>query len=303
MCADGTLSHFDRDGAPVLIANQRSDRQLAEMVAMQDGIMAGIAAIDGLLGDRDAAPAAQEILQRQIGRMIETAMLHPTAEEAETIGAWKHEAKVDAMPALAFNDLAFDLTRLEYLGWPALQEAGRDQVYWPAAAFRRLSERAADVFAAAADGGYTAAHMSSDPLLGTVALCPDLGVGFDQHREGAIALRVNAFGRGEISAALKGVGPEGYVRLRLRWPAARAVVRLDRIVVGFTVDDARSVVEIPAAQVTWTGARDLGGGECLIEAKDAEAVIDLNRHVPPQPHGLDLELRFKYLRLDPIFQA
>lgn len=294
MCDAGTLSHFDQAGAPVLLPSQRAPQQIQEMTAMQDGVMAGLAAINDLLGPSDTAPA---VLQRQVGRILENAMLYPTAEEATAIGGWRHEAKVDAMPTLAFNDLAFDLSRIEYGGWPALQEAGRDHVYWPAAAYRRLHERAAEAFAAAGDG-YAADHLFSEPLLGALAICPDLGVGFDARREGAVPLKMNAFGRGEMNLALKAAGPEAYTRLRLRWPSARAVVRVDRVAIALTVDNQHRVIEI--GQLAWSGARDLGGGEHLIE-KDAEAVIDLSMHVPPQPHGLDLELRYKYLRLDPIF--
>jgi hypothetical protein len=41
MCDEGSPSHYDDSGTPVLLANQRSRRQLDEMATMQDGIIAG----------------------------------------------------------------------------------------------------------------------------------------------------------------------------------------------------------------------------------------------------------------------
>ncbi len=297
MCAAGSLSHFDQMGMPVLLANQRSAKQLAEMAVLQDGIMAGAAAINALLGDRDDSPAASAALQRMAASIIETAMLYPTAQEAAAIGAWKHEAKVDAMPALALNDAAIDLVGLEYGGWPVLQDAGRDHVYWPAAAFARLGSLAGEAYAQGTSDAYGPDHLDSGPMLGAVSICPDIGIGFDERRQGSVALKTNAFGRGQMSLGLKAEGPEAYVRLHLRWPTARAVVRLDRATATFTVNGVPRSVDIPNVQ--WAGAHDLGKGEFLIER--GETVLDLAAHIPPQPHALDLELRFKYLRLDPLF--
>ena len=291
MCDEGSLSHYDDHGVPVLLPNQRDRKQLDEMAVLQDGILAGASAYDSVvLADADS-PA----LRRQLGRMVEVAMLHPTTDEARAMGTWKHEAKVDAMPALALNDAAIDPASIEYGGWAALQAAGRDQLYWPAAAFGRLG--LSDVYAAGVEGAYTARHLDSGHLLGRIAICPDVGIGFDGRREGAVELRTNSFGRGQITVSLKTEGPDAYVRLRLTWPKSRALVTLDRIIATYIVDGRPSAVQVVASE--WTGACDLGGGERLIEG--GATVIDLGAVTPPKTHALDLELRFKYLRLDPLF--
>ncbi|MBM3514721.1 MAG: hypothetical protein FJX59_13565 [Alphaproteobacteria bacterium] len=299
MCNEGTLSHYDAAGAPVLIANQRSATQLEQMSAMQYGIMAGVAAINALIGRRDEAPEAAASLQSNVAAIIEAAMLYPTSEEATSIGAWKHEAKVDAMPAVAFTDLAFDATELEYGGWDALQRLGRDQVYWPAAALHRLGTKAVEAYAGGATGAYSSSVLNADPLLGVIQICPDLGIGFDERRQGAVPLAVNAFGRGVVAATLKGPTPEAYVKLRLRWPAARAAIGIDRVVVHFDADGGRRSVTLGGPEIAWSGGEAAGGARIVGGA--AETVLDLSRHVPPGPHGLDLEVRFKYLRLDPLF--
>ncbi len=294
MCPEGSLARYDAQGLPVLLPNQRDPAQLAQMQALQDGILAGMAAADVLLGD---APA--EALQSQAAAIIAAAMLHPTSEEAATIGAWRHEANFDLGDVRRLADLAFSPADLEYRSLHILQNLGRHQVYWPAAALMAANPFIADAFAAGAEESYKPAHLTAGPLLGGLQICPDLGVGFDTKRQGAVPLAVNALGRCEVQVVIKPAGIEAYKRLRLTWPNARAVMELDHVGATYIGEHERRAAKI--GPMAWSGAQPLpGGGHVSVAGTAAEVVFDLEA-APPWPHALELTLRLKYLKLDPVF--
>ncbi len=305
MCPEGSLAHFDEAGRPVLLANQRNPAQIAQMEAMQDGILAGVSAINALLGGLSETPTEHPVLKAQLERLIQAALLHPTPQEAETIGSWHHEANFDLSDLRRLKDLSFDGGALQYQGWPGLQSIGRQQVYWPGAAFASAAPFFASVFAAGVRETYAADHLTSGPALGSIVITPDLGVGFDSRREGAVPLTVNAFGRGEISVTVKGPGPEAFRRLRLALPAARAVVGFDAFTAAFSGERDHKVVNLledSARRLTWTHAEP-GAANTRTTAKEGATLeADLASDVPPWGHSLTLRLRFKYLRLDDLFR-
>ncbi len=301
MCPEGSLSHFDEKGEPVLLPNLRDETQIAQMEAVQAGILDGVAAINEHLGDLAATPADAPELKAQIAAILESSHLHPTAQEAATVGAWRHEAKIDFTGAHKLTDLSFDGPLLEYRGWPGLQDINLDQVYWPAAAFVAADPYIAEVYAAGTKDAYQAANLTAGPLLGRVTVCPDAGAGFDERRQGTIPIAANTFGRAELTAAIKGVGPDAYQRLRITWPAARSIVSLDSMTVTTTSEADRNTQAVDLRDATWSNVRDLGNG--LIETgPGAQCVIALPPP-PPPPHGLEMSLRLKFLRLDPLFGA
>ena len=301
MCREGSLEAFDDQGQPVLLPNQRDGVQLAQMEAVQDGIIAGVAAINQLLGGLERTPASDPTLKGQIAQIISGALLHPTPEEAAAIGGWKHEANFDLTDVRRLADLAFSPAELEYRGWPSLQGLGRHQVYWPAAALTAANPFIGAGYARGLDETYGAAHLTSGPLLGGVTICPDMGVGFDTKRQGIVPLPVNAFGRGEIQVLVKPFGPEAYWRLRFTWPDGRAIVQIDGVAADYLGEHERRAAELRPA--VWTGAFKILPGIYMTEpGKAAEVVIALNTP-PAWPHALELILRFKYLKLDPIFGA
>ena len=301
MCREGSLEAYDDTGAPILLPNQRDAGQLAQMEAMQDGIMAGVAAVNRLLGGLDRTPAATPTLRAQIAQIISGALLRPTPEEAAAIGGWKHEANFDLTDVRRLADLAFHPAELEYRGWPALHQLGRHQVYWPAAALTAANPFLGAGYAQGVDMAFEASHLTAGPMLGGVVICPDMGAGFDSKRQGVMPLAVNAFGRGEIEAMIKPFGPEAYWRLRFSWPDARAIVQIDAAAAAYIGEHEQRPAEL--RPVTWTGAFKILPGVYMIEpGKPAEAIIALNTP-PAWPHALQLILRFKYLKLDPIFGA
>src|SRR5262249_46713174 len=148
MCREGSLSHYDANGEPVRLPNQRDDAQLAQMEVLQDGILAGAGAINRLLGDLTATPHHVSGLAAQVGRMVEAMLLYPSREEVDTVGLWQHEANFDLTDRRRLVDLGFDPGLLEYRGFAALAEVGRQNVYWPAAAFARTNPFIAAAYAA-----------------------------------------------------------------------------------------------------------------------------------------------------------
>jgi hypothetical protein len=71
------------------------------------------------------------------------------------------------------------------------------------------------------------------------------------------------------------------------------VIAIDRISVGYGVAGTTRAVVL--------GAERIDAGAARIPEPGAETIVDLARLAPPQPHSLDLEMQFKYLRLDPMF--
>lgn len=299
MCRDGSLDRYGDDGEPLCLPNLRSHQQLAQMEAMQDGILAGVAAVNRLLGDLACTPAAEPALKAQVGRMLECMMLHPTAEEAATVGAWQHEANFDITDRRRLTDLAFDPGALEYRGLAALAEVDRHHTYWPAAAFTNVSAFLADAFAAGAGGVHNPALLTSGPLLGSLSVIPDLGTGFDESRAQAAPLAINAFGRGEIALTIKPLGAESYARVKLVWPTAQAVIAV--IPPVFVCKGERETRGLAVNGLAWSGTKEIFQGVQLTTG-DAEAVVDLGRP-PTFAHSIEMTLRFKYLRLSPIFGA
>jgi len=306
MCDEGSLIGFDAAGNIELLPNRRSEKQLAEMHAMQDGIVAGVRAINTLLGSLDATPAVgNDDLARQAASIAANAMLYPTIDEAKHIGSWRHEAKVDAMPTMSFSGTTFDFSRLEYGGWVALQSATRDQSYWPGAAFHIADTSVGEAYANGVRNAFSAQQLLSNPLLGGISICPDLGAGYDVRREGKLAMNVNVFGRGFFGTTIKSMGPEAYQKLRMVWPAARAVIQIDRLTLTVTSESGVRHVDLmaqPVSQITWQGTKPLDGG-AVIAPSQAVTILDVESFAPPVPHSLDLELRFKYLQLDSILNA
>ncbi len=298
MCRDGSLAAYDDAGAPVLLPNLRDAAQLAQMESLQDGIRAGLAAVNGLLGDFHSTPHDSAALAAQAGRMVEAMILHPTAEEAATVGNWLHEANFDLADKRRLTDLAFDPAQLEYRGLAALQDIGRHQAYWPAAALARVNPFLAEAFAAGASGGYGPAQLTAGPVLGGLTLIPDLGAGFDPKRGGGVALAVNAFGRAEIAVPIKSFGAEAFRRIKLIWPAAAAVAGLDQV--GILARGEREQRRVDVISQEWSGAGEIAPGVRQIGAGPAEVILTL-ADPPPFAHALEMTIRLKYLRLDPLF--
>ncbi|MDX2142278.1 MAG: hypothetical protein SFV19_02885 [Rhodospirillaceae bacterium] len=304
MCRDGSLSHYDDAGQAVFLPNQRDEKQLAEMEALQAGILFAARAADALLGPDSRTPLlGNAALQRQVAASIEAMLLYPTLDEARTIGGWRHEANFDLTDLGRLTDLAFEPAELEYRGFAALTGVGRHQVYWPAAAYVLANPYLRDAYAAGAGEGFTADHLTAGPLVGGLTFVADFGAGFDDKHKRVAALELNAFGRMQLIFTLKAMGPEAIKRLSLRWPVGRAVIALDRVELIITSDSGKQTVDLlsPPHGPAWSGAREIAPGVCLTEGAGAETVLDFSSAIPGGRHALDLMLRLKYLKIDRVF--
>ncbi len=305
MCPEGSLAAYDDDANPILLPNQREPEQLLQMESMQDGIVAGVAAINDFLGGFDKTSGETLALKKQVARIIRASLLYPTNDEAETVGAWRHEANFDLADVRRLKDLSIDATALQYQGWPALQELQRPHCYWPAAALVSVNPYIAAVYAAGAQGAYEPAHLTSGPMLGGISICPDVGIGFDARREGGLALSVNAFGRGDVAATIKTLTPEIYRSLRLRFPKNRAVLTVDQIVLTYVGEQQRKTVALTKAagfdRLRWANVSPGEHGAMFTTPAGAEVVIDLTDVAPPWVHALHFQVQFKYLSLGNVF--
>ena len=298
MCREGSLVRYDDAGAPVLLPNQRTDLQLAQMEVLQRGILAGAGAINRLLDGFETTPPGDQALKGQVTHLLEGMMLYPTPEETETIGVWHHEANLDITDRRRLIDLAFDPSALEYQGLAALAEVGRQHTYWPAAAFAHVDPFLRDAYAAGVLGLADPALFTSGPLLGGLTVTPDFGAGFDDSRARTVPLAINAFGRGEIVLTIKDAGAEPLVRVKFVWPAAQAVIAI--IPPVFTCRGDKDSRGLAVNGLAWSGAKEIFQGVQLTDGTETAAIVDVGRP-PPFPHAVEMTLRFKYLRLAPIF--
>ena len=306
MCSEGSLADYADTGEPELLPNLRATSQLSQMDAVQEGILAGLGAANSLLGDLESTPAGGLNLKRQISAIITTALLYPTRQESETIGAWYHEANFDLSDQRRLSDLLIDTGELEYKGWSVMQEVGRDQCYWPAGALTLVDPFIADIFSSGAGQGYEPDHLTSGSILGGLAICPDLGVGFGAKQEGVVPLAVDVFGRGEITLTIKSLGPDVYQRLRLRFPPAMAVLSLDELMLTYDGEhEHRTIVFSEGGgfdRLTWKNVEHEVLETTAVLGKNMEVTIDLSDDTPSWLHAVHLRLRYKYLRLERLFQ-
>ena len=92
MCPEGSLDAFDQSGDPELLPSQRMSSQIAQMEAMQEGILACAGAIIETLGDTCLISPG---FISQAAEIVKQAMAHPPQSEVDTIGSWLHEANFD----------------------------------------------------------------------------------------------------------------------------------------------------------------------------------------------------------------
>ncbi|MCB2106633.1 MAG: hypothetical protein KDE14_02980 [Rhodobacteraceae bacterium] len=302
MCREGSLSHFDASGQPVLLPSLRNESQLVQMEALQDGIVAGVESINQLWGSLDAHPGDDPAIRRHATAILTAAILYPSQREIASIGQWQHEANAnlaDVRKLAEFAPTPDELSLIAERGWPALQDIGRLSVYWPAAAFSAADPFLGDVFAAGARDSYRAKHLTSGAALGAVMMTPDTGNGFDPSRRGSLPLETNPFGRGTMAAAVKPFGAETYRRIALSWPKVRAIISLDRVEATYVGETDRVVTVLKADDIAWRAARDVAPG--VVETAADGSVAEFTLNPPSWLHAVEIDIHFKYLRLDGLF--
>lgn len=296
MSPEGSLDSFDEAGQPVLLPSQRPASQIAQMEAMQAGILYGVTAILEQLGaDAVISPGYQD----HAAEIVKQAMLHPMPEDVRTIGAWLHEANFDLSDQRALADLRVDPARLEYGGASMWSSLERHEAYWPQAALARLAPVLSDA-ATLVGEGHGAEAFSSGSTLGALSIVPDLGVGPDERKAIVVPLAVSTLGRGEIQVRIKAMGPDAYQALALSWPTARSVIMVDQCAVLFRGDHEQKIEDVTQA-LKVEGEAQVIQGTVMTGDAGATHTLDVSALLPAWSHSLDILLRFKYLRTDRIF--
>ena len=295
MCPEGSLDDIGEDGQPDLLPSQRPASQIAQMEAMQEGILAGVGSILDLLGQEAATNPAFIDHAAEIAKQ---SMLYPTPAEVVTVGSWLHEANFDLSDQRALADIRVDPAHLEFGGVTAWSTLARHEAYWPQAALARLNPAMAGAAVALDGGKANASSFSSGSALGVLTLVPDIGVGVDDRKSMHIPLEVSAIGRGEIQAEIKPFGPEAYQALHVQWPSVKSVVVVERCAVQYRGETEQSVVDV-TSKLSIDG--ETQEGPIMVGSAGGSVTIELGSTLPPWPHGLDLLFRFTYVRLDRIF--
>ena len=297
MCPEGSLDDFDENGQPDLLPSQRPASQIAQMEAMQDGILAGAGAILDVLGkDCVATPA----FLSHTAEIVKQSMLYPTPLEVATVGSWLHEANFDLSDQRALADLRVDPAQLEFGGATAWSSLARHEAYWPQGALARVAPALGEAAALISSGMATADQFTSGTALGVLTLVPDLGVGADDQKSMPVPLALSTLGRGEIQSEIKSFGPQAYQALQLHWPSAASVVRIERCAVLYRGEAEQSVVDV-TSKLSIDSGEEIQNGVIQMGAAGGSTTIDLVSSLPPWPHSLDLLLRFTYVRLDRVF--
>lgn len=297
MCEDGSLETFDPGGVPVFLENQRDETQFHQMTVLQGGIIAGVNAIMDLLGDESAA--SQSFVDHA-GEIIRQAMLRPTRQEADTIGQWLHEANFDLTDRRTIADLRTDPAKLELGDGATWLNIERHEAYWPAAALQRVAPHLAEPAAVLRENSENGNGSVQGALLGTVMLCPDIGVDFDDRRQMAAPLIVFSDGRGEVTCSIKPFGPEAYQAVRVSLPKVKSEFTVNHCAVVYRGERETREADV-TAEVTVSGDIEDHDGVKRAGPGGADLLIPLQSSIPAWSHALDLQLRLTYLRIDRKF--
>ena len=97
---------------------------------------------------------------------------------------------------------------------------------------------------------------------------------------------------------LKDIRADSLTRIKLTWPAAQAVIAI--IPPVFVCRGERETRGLAVNGLEWFGTKEMFQGVQMTSGDDASTIVDLGRP-PAFSHAVEMTLRFKYLRLAPIF--
>ncbi|MEQ8509599.1 MAG: hypothetical protein RIB43_11380 [Rhodospirillaceae bacterium] len=299
MCPEGSLDGFGEDGQPEFLPSQRSPEQITQMEMVQQGILDGATAIFETLG-RDAV--GSDAFLETAADIVEQAILYPSPEEVSSIGGWLHEANFDLKDQRTLTDLRVDATRLEYSDVSLWTSLGREEVYWPQAALSKAASDLMDVNAAVSKGVLDPNQMGTKIAIGALTLTPDIGVGLDHRNAIQIPAKLTAHGRGEIQAEVKDFNPSAYQAIEIKFPESAAAIVIDQCAVLYRGEAEQKVLDV-TRNIKLNETMVVAGQVAVLDARAGYMMLDLSATIPPWPHSLELLLRFKYLRLDPVYSS
>jgi len=258
----GSLLGFESDGSLRSATERRSRAQVAQKLAVQQGIRAFQ---DLWAAQRSGAPwlldlsgaHARRLLLAAVARLVAS----PSVEEALAFGAWAHDDNFGATGADPLVGAEALATVRNASVW-GLGQLSMDDTYWPAAAARLGNPALSAIYAATLRGEVDPLEVSARSELGDVGIFVDEGDDFAAGPTARVPALLSPQGRTQVRARLEVRGAE---RVRIDPPGVPALLRLDglRLTLHTTVDEDPVVVQLhsfdePGAGVVggrWVGPR------------------------------------------------
>ncbi|WP_131745668.1 HAD-IA family hydrolase [Frankia sp. Cppng1_Ct_nod] len=297
----GSLVGFDEARNPVLGTDHTSRTQIAQRVAVQDGVLAyqrewlryrRSETPMPSLSDDGARLAALRTLARFVSR--------PTPEEAFAFGVWAHDDNFgsDVSEGLLPADL---LRRMPYLTPADLEKIPMQELYWPAGVAAVANRPLAVVSGLAASAGICAVEVSPEAAAGPVEVYVDTGADFVNGPKKAAVTRSGRDGLSLVRLRVDGVGVR---RVRVDPAGRRGLMRLDWLRLSFHLNNAAEPypVEITSvlddARLHLVGARALQSNLIEIVSDDPQFVYALDSvsqaHLAAT-YAIDVEIAFGWL--------
>jgi FMN phosphatase YigB (HAD superfamily) len=304
----GSLTGFEADLTPVLGENRVSRTQVAQRVAVQDGVLAYQSEwLRYRRGETEMASLSSKGARTAALRSLARFVARPTVEEAFTFGSWAHDDNFgsDTSEGLLPDQL---LRRMAYLTPADLEKIPMQELYWPAGVAAASNRPLAVISGLAAAAGISAEEVSPEAAAGTIELYADLGADFVNGPKETVTTRS---GRDGLSLARLRIDAVGARRLRIDPAGRRGLMRLDWLTFAFHINNApdpytitiTSIPDTPELQVI--GARVLQPNLLEILGDDPQLIFTLDGGRHPQlgaTYAVDVEMAFGWLgiRSEPL---
>ena len=302
MSDEGTLVGLDADAQPVTAPERMPRLQVAQKVAVQQGV----AAFQDLwLAYRQGAPTLLSLSTPHARRLLLAPLtrLHarPTVCEALAFGSWAHDENFGAIT----SDLLVDeqtLERARYLSPAGLEALTMRDAYWPAGAARLANPPLAAVHAGVLAGDLVADDVSPPSELGDFEVYVDEGEDFHAGPKAVVSVLLSPQGRALVRARL---ATTRACRVRVDPPGRRSLLRLDwlRISLHTTASQEPVVVVLRSLQedgCALVGLRWVGPGLLEVVHDDPMIGYDVraaHADLVDLVHAVDVEVAFSCMHL------
>ncbi len=304
----GSLIGFDEDRNPVLGPDHTTRTQVAQRVAVQDGVLAyqrewlryrrSETPMPSLLDD-GARLAALRTLARFVTR--------PTSSEALAFGVWAHDDNFgsDVSEGLLPADL---LRRMPYLTAADLEKIPMQELYWPAGVAAVANRPLAVISGLATNAGISAAEVSPEAAAGPVEVYVDTGGDFVNGPKESVVTRSARDGLSWVRLRIDGVGVR---RVRIDPAGRRGLMRLDWLRLSFHLNNLAEPYTVTITSVAdearlhLVGARTLQSNLIEIHSDDPQFVYVIDPVAQAQlaaTYAIDIEMAFGWLAIgsDPL---
>jgi FMN phosphatase YigB (HAD superfamily) len=299
----GSLIGFGEDRQPVLGPDHTSRTQVAQRIAVQDGILAYQR--EWLRYRRSETPMpslVQDGARLAALRMLARFVTRPTSPEALAFGVWAHDDNFgsDASEGLLPADL---LRRMPYLTVADLEKIPMQELYWPAGVAAVANRPLAVVSGLAANAGIAAAEVSPEAAAGPIEVYVDTGGDFVNGPKESAVTRSARDGLSWVRLRVDGVGVR---RVRIDPAGRRGLMRVDWLRLSFHLNNLAEPYTVTMTSVAGeprlhlVGARPLQPNLIEITSDDPQFiyVVDPVTQAPlTATYAIDVELAFGWLAI------